>query len=438
MEKNHFFDLFNNLGISNQILLDLAFETGLIKRQRKITPSDFLHVLCLESSKGIVSHNDIAARLEAISIISISKVAIWKKYTSNCLEFLKKVLELLIKNKLKNETYIDIQAGKSFGRILIQDSTIISLPSRLFEHFSGVSNGHSQVCNARIQGTYDILNEQFISFSVDSYSKNDLDAAQELKIKIGDLVLRDRGYLKTDEIQRHINEQAHCIYRYRIGMILLCAQSDKPINLLNKLKRHRNIDMMIKLNNREKTLVRLIAFPVPKKLADIRRRKAKIENRYYPKSEYLEILGWSIFITTIPKEEADSQKIFNFYSLRWRIETIFKSWKSKLSFDKIHNVSQIQLWIILYARFILIVICFQWIFRPCKIIVKANLHRDLSILKVINYLIKNTEKMIHILSDLLYRPTELTNSIHTLAKFCCYDKRQRLNFEQVRIEYVLS
>lgn len=58
-----------------------------------------------------------------------------------------------------------LRSSAKYKRILIQDSTIIKLPSRLFEIFSGVSNGHSKVCNARIQGTYDILAEQLIGVS---------------------------------------------------------------------------------------------------------------------------------------------------------------------------------------------------------------------------------------------------------------------------------
>jgi hypothetical protein len=64
-----------------------------------------------------------------------------------------------------------------FKRILLQDSTIIKLPLRLFEVFSGVKNAHAAVCNARIQGIYDLLSGRFIHFSIDPYSKNDQAAA---------------------------------------------------------------------------------------------------------------------------------------------------------------------------------------------------------------------------------------------------------------------
>jgi IS4 transposase len=37
------------------------------------------------------------------------------------------------------------------------------------------------------------------------------------------------------------------------------------------------------------------------------------------------------------------------YGLRWRIENIFKTWKSNFSFGKVHTVSEQQLRVLLTA-----------------------------------------------------------------------------------------
>ena len=234
-EKIEFFNLFHELNISNEILMGIAFESQLIRCRRSIDPADLLFALCMESSQSTVSHNDLAAQLESGTGVSVSKVSIWKKINEQCLLFLKKVLELVIhskfiKNSSKPETLF-------FGRIVVQDSTIIRLPQRLFSDFSGVANGHSKVCNARIQGVYDLVAEQFLFFSVDSYSKVDYEAAPELVLEKGDLTLRDRGYLIADEIQRHIDLGADCIYRHKYKLALLDTENEKPINLLDWLKK---------------------------------------------------------------------------------------------------------------------------------------------------------------------------------------------------------
>ena len=307
---------------------------------------------------------------------------------------------------------------------------MIRLPIRLFLDFSGVANGQSKVCNARVQCVYDLLSEQFVSFSIDPYSKNDLTAAPELILQEGDLVLRDRGYLIIDEIQRHIDNNAHCIYRYKFNMVLKNPKTEKPIDLFSILKKEKHLDMKIMLNNETKTIVRLLAYPVSKEIADNRRMKAKNENKKPPSKEYLESLSWSIYITTITDESIDYAFIYKAYSLRWRIETIFKCWKSNMGFDKIHNVSKIQLNVLLLARFIMIIICAQLIFRRCRLIVKTDFNIDLSLLKLTKYLLRHTIKIVRIMEEINNPDKKSGGYVKALAKFCIYDKRKRLNYQQ--------
>jgi len=279
MEKNDFFKLMDVAGINQDLLLDLAFEADLIKRRRLITPSDILYSICMESTSGTVSYNDLAAKIESKCGVCVSRQAVWKKVTNPCKDFFEKVLELIILTKVNKAEVGMLRHSSHFKRILVQDSTIIRLPVSLFKIFSGVANAHSKVCNARIQGVYDILAERFISFSIDPYSKNDLEAAPEIGLQKDDLVLRDRGYLIKDELQRHINNEAHCIFRYKYGMTLLDPVYEKPIDILVILEKENKLDIQVMLNNKDKTIVRITASPVNEETANIRRMKAKKEKK---------------------------------------------------------------------------------------------------------------------------------------------------------------
>lgn len=430
MRENDFNFLMKNLNISNEKIADLALEAGFIKRKRLINPLCFLSAVCTESAMGIASYNDIAARMDVDGGLSVSRQAVGKKVKASCEVFFKKILALTITNKIDNDLIETIKAKSIFTRILVQDSTIIRLPIRLFSDFSGVANGHSKVCNARVQCVYDLLSEQFISFSIDPYSKNDLTAAPELILQEGDLVLRDRGYFIIDEIQRHVDSNAHCIYRYKFNMVLKNPETEKPIDLFSILKEENQLDMKIMLNNKTKTIVRLLAYPVSKELADNRRMKAKNENRILPSKEYLESLSWSIYIITITDESIDYAFIYRAYSLRWRIEIIFKCWKSNMEFDEIHNVSKIQLSVLLLARFIMIIICAQLIFKPCRSIVKTDFNMDLSLLKLTKYLLRHTIKIVTLIQEINSLDKKSKACIKALAKFCTYDKRKRPNYQQ--------
>lgn len=57
-----------------------------------------------------------------------------------------------------------------------------------------------------------------------------------------------------------------------------------------------------------------------------------------------------------------------------------------MNLDKIHIISKTQLYVIITARFIMILICSQVIFSPCKTIIKKTLNKDLSLIKITHYL----------------------------------------------------
>lgn len=238
MKKNDFSALLESFGIGEDLLNDIACKTGMIERQRLLSALDILYAFSTISTKGEASYNKLAAHIEADGGVSVSKQSIHKKVTEPCKVFFERVLECIILKKIEQDHIMTHTCDSDFNRILIQDSTIIKLPVRLYEVFSGVKNAHSTVCNARVQGTYDLISGNFVSFSIDPYSKNDLKAAPELSLKEGDLVLRDRGYMIMDEFERHLNNGADCIFRYKFGMTLLDPKTRKPINLLKVLKKN--------------------------------------------------------------------------------------------------------------------------------------------------------------------------------------------------------
>ena len=267
--------------------------------------------------------------------------------------FLIDLIQKILSNIYDSNKNIEIQ--KYFQRILVQDSTIVKLPLRLFKDMSGVANKTTQVANARIQVVYDLVSERFLKFEIESYSKNDLKAAPELELKNGDLSLRDRGYLTSNEIIRHIDSSAFYIYRHKFDIIYLDEKTYEPIDLLSMLKKKGKIDIAVRLNTSPETIVRLIAEPIDINIANSRKRKAKKENKNLS-DKYLKMLEWSIYITNLDSVSFSFNDIFRLYSLRWKIETIFKNWKSNLNFDKIHNVSSVQLKILLHTRFLLILL----------------------------------------------------------------------------------
>jgi len=414
--------------LSVETIRRIAWETKFVERcWKEISPEDFVDYLCGESIKGTVSYNDLAAKIAVESGHSASRQAYSGRMDGDCVLFFKRILEEVIKAKHDAEELLNTEVAGTYKRILIQDSTVIRLPQKLFEIFSGVKNAGVSACNARIQGVYDLGSGRFVYFSIDTYSKNDLVAAHDFPLQKGDLMLRDRGYLVLDAIGETIASEADIISRYKHKITFSDPKTGKELDLLTILRGKGKVDMQVLAGKKEKVPVRLMAVRVCEETANIRRMKAKKENKRHSLSEeVLELMSWTIFITTINNPAFNFDVVFTLYSLRWRIETIFKAWKSHLQFDKIHNVSHEQLTVLLYARFIMICAVFVHGYDKFKSLVFSKNNKELSLLKFVRFITRN-------LSNFLESCLSVKNQmkfVSIIEKYCVYEVRKRKNFNQ--------
>ena len=85
--------------------------------------------------------------------------------------------------------------------------------------------------------------------------------------------------------------------------------------------------------------LRLVAEPVSAEVANVRRHQARQnrDQRLHPSAERLFLLGWNIFLTNVPADVWPPKALFWVYRLRWRIEIVFKAWKSHLRFVELNK-----------------------------------------------------------------------------------------------------
>ena len=416
-------------------ILQLAKELKFTKRTpRKIGILPLLASLCAECLQVSPSCNDLAAQIQTLAGTAPSRQAVSLRLNQPLENLLQRLLEKVIEDKTVGGLALAAQptsAFRHYSRVLVQDSTIIQLPGHLFEDFSGVANAHTAVCNARIQAVYNLLDHRLLTVSIDPYSKNDQAAAPELHLQRGDLVLRDRGYLIGEELQRHQAAGADCIYRHRTGTVYLDPQTGQPINLLALLQHQGRLDLEVLLNDEARTRVRLVSAPVDVETANRRRQKAKKETHgHCPSKAVLALMDWTIFITTIPATRASFEEILAIYGLRWRIEIIFKGWKSHLKFPLLHRVSKQQLAILLKTRLLLITACTNLAYGPLARVLQQNHSRRLSLLKFLRCLAKSPARFIDVFRALALSGQAQKTLHQTLLRYCCYDQRKRRNYSE--------
>jgi hypothetical protein len=175
-------------------------------------------------------------------------------------------------------------------------------------------------------------------------------------------------------------------------------------------------------------LVRLVAIKMPAPVAAERRRQARQnrDRRSPPSAQRLALLGWAIYITNVPATRLSAKAVAQVYGLRWRIETIFKAWKSHFALTEVPAGSKDQVEALIYAKLFFITLFHVCFWRRWSVGLDAQSRPALSLLKVAqtveNYL------LVLVLS---YLGVDLARAWEQLLNtHCRYERRRRRHFMQ--------
>lgn len=429
------------LDVKKSDLINLAFQTkSSLRIPDKLFADGILEAFCMCSVHDECSLNNICVYLFDTFDLDISKQALVKRINrEGTVELFKEVLKGFMLKSINNRNDYPSLKDK-IDRVLIQDSTIIQLPNRLYKAFHGIVNAKSTKTLMRIQAVYDILNNNFVMFSLNSYKENDLASAPKIDVHDKDLWLRDRGYFTLGSCKKITEEGGNFILRYKTYTNLFREEKDAngkniKLDLVKILKKNKRIKMKVFVG-KKMVPMHLIAERVSDKIASERRRKANSKYRYEKDisskedqvtkksmtKEYSFLCGYTIFLVSI-NADLEFEEVFALYALRWRIEVIFKSWKSHLNFKKIHNASANQLYVIIYSKLIMCNVAFSKFYNPFLTPVLEASEKYLSIIALTKHLAQDFKYNLELLN------AGKTNIlIEKFAKFCTYCKRKRKNY----------
>lgn len=219
------------------------------------------------------------------------------------------------------------------GRILVQDSTVITLPQSCRSRYPGAANQRGSQAQGRLQCVIDLLAGEWVLARLDGFRRNDQAAAGDMlcHVRAGDLLVRDLGYQSLPCWQRYVDSRIDLLSRLRFGLQLREPDSRRKVSLKKLLRKGSSLDMNVLLGE-ARVPVRLVAVPLSAAHAAHRRRVARRDRdkRLAHSREYYRQLGWALFITSVPAERLSVAAIAALYRLRWRIEIVFKAAKSHL------------------------------------------------------------------------------------------------------------
>ena len=310
----------------------LARQSGFLKRTpRKIPLADWLLALVALSAETWLSLERIAAVISLVAGVSYSKQALAKRLCATVEGFLAQIATALF-GDLSQGLRLQGLFGH-FNRVLLQDSTVQALPEHLAACFPASGNQHQKkYASLRMQFVTDLLHGAVVKVSLSGFTRNDQAAAADILplVRPGDLLIRDLGYFSLPVLSQLALQGAFFLSRFKHGVGVYDLHG-QPLDLAHLLKTEGRLDREVLLGA-DKVRLRLVALPVPESVANTRRRKAKNQKPHLspPSQALLFFMGWNIYVTNVPRAVWPAKAFQPLYRLRWRIEIIFKAWKSHL------------------------------------------------------------------------------------------------------------
>lgn len=407
------------------------------RKAKKVTAKDFLlGFFLMAKSRENQSYRNWAIKIGWIIKDRVSKQALWKKMQQTQIIFLKEVLSAVIKQTLSMSN--DHPKLKVFKNVIIEDSTAIQLNDRLHKDYPG--NGYwdkkAKKAILKIQAAYNLSRRKFIRLEVNSFRENDQGYSPKIVqiLKRGDLIIRDLGYFVLKVFKRLNEDGIFFISRMKKHVNIFSKKDEQVIDLAKMLKKRGDLDIEVFVGEKEKLPVRLIAIPVKEEIASERRRKARAnrDKRCSPNKEHLYLLGWELFITNVGKEVLSPKDIAELYFIRWRIEIIFKSWKSYFKITEIpKDANKIRVESFIYCMLIFIVL-FQvhfYNYYLSKLKSRALPSEEISLLRLMQFMISNIDIVLQPYSTESWRNEDLI--FDQINYYCRYESRKdRINFSQ--------
>lgn len=324
-------------------LLGLARLTGFVQRlPRKIPIPKLVLALVSLAAEASLTLERVASAISLAAKTSYSKQAFSQRLNATIEEFLAQVACALfgqLSGELKSKGYF-----APFQRVILHDSTVEPLPAHLASVFAGPANrSKKRFASLKLQFVCDLLHAQVLHLSLSGFTRNDQAASADILplVEPGDLIIRDLGYFVLKVLDQLSLRHAFFLSRYRHGVSLEDPRTGRPIELAKQLRPGQSLDRQVLLG-REKIPVRLVAVPVPQSLVNERRRKARNnrDRRLRPSAQRLHLLAWNIMITNVSRATWPAKVLQPVYRLRWRIEIIFKAWKSHLGLRQLNCRTQ--------------------------------------------------------------------------------------------------
>ena len=299
------------------------------RSSHKFTPGAFVLALLGAVSGGASSLNQIAAGLACLAPRAMSRQALTKRLSEKSSAFLEGVIGAVVARRA-GRAFTALRGGP-FRRVLVEDSTVVSMFKGNAEAFPNNGNGKADTAGCKLDLVTDLLSGQAVAARFCAAREPDQKLASEIfeHCREGDLVLRDMGYFCAHALDDMDTRGVQWVSRLPASVTVRDARGRPLLQILKAAKRNR-VDIRVEVGSRTPVECRLVATRLSEEQAAANRRARRRSSQKHgatPKGEALLRDGWSLVVTSVPRDLLPAAKVWDLYAQRWSIEIAFRAAK---------------------------------------------------------------------------------------------------------------
>ena len=299
-----------------------CFETGAIQRKRDISnPGDLMMLSMFHLINGC-SLVEISEVSKCLGIANISDVGFMKRF-KNCNNWFKWIIDNIVSEGLIE--YKTPEKLKNY-RILAVDASDVKEKGRSGRIY-------------RLHFALDIIKMQSAIYNITTNKTGE--KLSNFEFSEQDLVIADRGYAKTTDIQYCWEKGIKFILRLTANNICFCDEEGKVIDIRDKIIGTKVLgELNVYVKTKEGNIIPTrVCFKkkdeqyietTKKKLRQFEQKhQRKMSNKTKEFHEYI------VVATSLDKEKITIEEVLELYRYRWQVELYFKRLKSILDYGEL-------------------------------------------------------------------------------------------------------